>query len=208
MIAPRKTPNSGMPGALVERVLVGVADRLQEVVGLLGAEAADDDAREVVGDRDEETGRRDRDSGEDERHRQVAERGADEHPDVLADHRLDHREHEHQERERSGDGDHGAVLPLEPARREVGAGRALDELADLAGHPDGGIRHPHGDAAHDELAGRRTRPCLTAPATASQTLPTTGSSHGFGIGPTSARAGAANGPASDDRAERAASAPH
>ncbi len=141
-----------MPGVLVERVLVGVADRLQQVVGLLGSEAADDGARDVVGDRDEQAGAGDRDSGEDERHRQVAERGADEQADVLADDRLDHREHQHQQRERAGDGDHGAVLALEPARREIGAGRALDELADLAGHPDRGVRDPGGDAAHDELA--------------------------------------------------------
>ena len=93
-------------------------------------------------------------AGEDERHRQVAERGADQHPDVLAHDRLDHREHQHQERERAGDGEHGAVLALEPARREIGARRALDEIADLAGHPDGGVRDPRGHAAHDELAGR------------------------------------------------------
>src|SRR6266545_4972134 len=35
----------------------------------------------------------------------------------------------------------------------------------------------------------------TAPVTASQTFPTTGNWQGSGIGPTSARAGAANGPA-------------
>src|SRR5262249_48947610 len=44
------------------------------------------------------------------------------------------------------------VLVLEPAGGEVGAGRVVDQLADLAGDPDGGVCDPRGDAAHDEVA--------------------------------------------------------
>ena len=86
----------GDAGGLVERVLVGIPDRLQQVRRLRGAEAADDTACHVIADRDEQAGGRDGDAGEDERHRQVAERRAEQQPDVLVDHGLDDGEHQHE----------------------------------------------------------------------------------------------------------------
>ena len=180
MIAPRKTPKSGMPGVLVEGVLVGVADRLQQVVGLLGSEAADDGARHVVRDRDEQAGAGDRDSGEDERHRQVAERGADEQADVLADDRLDHREHQHQERERARDGDHGAVLALEPARREIGAASCFSMSSPTLPVTQTAAFVTQAVTPRMTNSPASAATLVTAPATASQTLPTTGRSHGLG----------------------------
>ena len=62
---------------------------------------------------------------------------------------------------------------------EIGTRGLLDELADLACHPDGRVRHPGGNAAHDELTCLCRNPA-TAAETASQTLPTSGRSHGLG----------------------------
>ena len=81
--------------------------------------------------------------------------------DVLAHHRLDHCEHQHQEGEGAGDCEHRSVLTREPASGEIRARRRVHEFADLAGHPDGGVRDPFGDAAHHDI--RRPR-AATLPA--------------------------------------------